>query len=169
MRDCCNPICEHPDIGYMPGFMGFTAFSPVVPASYWQVKSEEQRYFRLCEQLSKLICYAQVLADKINLNRDDIAELQELFEKFMESGFDDYYAEQVKKWINEHLQYVYENTIQQVFFGLDDSGYLIAYVPVGWHQITFQTPLDYSDQTTYGRLCLIYDFDAQLNEFTEEG
>lgn len=151
-------------IPWIVPFAGFTDFTPTVPQMYWNVDSAEQRYHLLCKMLHKSICYDDYLAGKIQLNRDDIDELLEEFAKFMESGFDDYYAEQVMQWIDTHLQYIYENTIQQIFFSLDESGYLIAHVPVGWQQIRFSTPLDYSDQTTYGRLCLTYDFDAEMEE-----
>lgn len=147
---------------WVPWFAGFTEFTPTIPKMYWDVESQEQRIHAICKQLHKLVCYADMLGDKINLNREDIDELQRLFEQFMESGFDDYYADQVEKWIDEHMLYIYAHTIGQVFFSLDDSGYLIAHVPVGWDQIMFSTPLDYSDQTSYGRLCLTYGFDTDL-------
>ena len=147
---------------WVPWFAGFTEFTPTIPKMYWDVESQEQRIHAICKQLHKLACYADMLGDRISINREDIDELQRLFKQFMESGFDDYYLEQVQKWIDEHLQYIYRYTIEQIFFSLDDEGYLIAHVPVGWEQIRFSTPLDYSDQSTYGRLCLTYAFDAEL-------
>lgn len=156
---CCN----YPDISHwVPGFIGWTEFTPAIPKMYWDVKSQEQRIKTICEQLHKLICYADMLSGKINIDHADIVELQRLFEQFQESGFNDYYAAQVEKWIDEHLTEIYRYTIGQVFFSLDENGYLIAHVPVGWEQIRFSTPLDYSDQSTYGRLCLTYAFDAEL-------
>lgn len=147
---------------YVPAFAGWTEFTSSIPKLYWNVKSQEQRILTICEQLHKLVCFVDMLGDKINLNKSDIDELAEMFDKFMQSGFDDYYAAQVEKWINNHLQYIYAHTIGQVFFSLDDSGYLIAHVPVGWDQIMFSTPMDYSDQASYGRLCLTYGFDNEL-------
>lgn len=166
--DCCKPNVPAP---YVPWFAGWTEFTPAIPKMYWDVDSAEQRYKAICAQLHKLVCYADMLGGKINADHADIEELQALFKKFMESGFDDYYAEQVEKWIDEHLQYIYAHTIGQVFFSLDDSGYLIAHVPVGWEQIMFSTPMDFTDQTSYGRLCLTYGFDNELtynyNDFME--
>lgn len=147
---------------WIPRFCGFTAFTPVIPQLYYDVSSNEQRIKELFKQFHKLVCFIDYVGEKVNMNRADIDELTEMFNKFIASGFDDYYAEQVKKWIDEHLNYIYAHTIGQIFFSLDDSGYLIAHVPVGWEQIMFSTPLDYSDQTTYGRLCLTYGFDNEL-------
>lgn len=147
-------------VGYpwVPRFCGFTAFTSVIPKLYYDIDSNEQRTLELFKQFHKLVCLVDYIGEKVNLDHADIEHLTELFEQFMASGFDDYYAEQVKRWIDEHLQYIYENTIQQIYFTLDDSGYLIAHVPVGWRQITFSTPMDYADPSTYGRLCLTYDF-----------
>lgn len=147
---------------FVPGFVGWTEFTASLPKIYWDVKSQEQRILGICKMLDKLCCYADMLGDKINENRDDIDELIAMFNKFIESGFDDYYREQVEQWIDEHMNYIYAHTIGQIFFSLDDEGYLIAHVPVGWEQIMFSTPLDFSDQSSYGRLCLTYGFDTSL-------
>lgn len=151
----CNPICAKEDMRFMPGYLGFTAFTPVVPASYWNVESEEQRYFRMCEQISKLICYAQVMGDKINLNREDIDELIEAFEQFKRHGFEDYYEAQISEWIQEHMQGIIEEAIKMVFFGLTDDGYFTAWIPNNWQGILFGTIGDYSSDD-YGCLTLEY-------------
>lgn len=154
------PCCGKPP--YVVPYAGFTEFVASIPKLYWGVKSQEQRILAICEQLNKLVCFVDYQGSKINLNREDIDMLIAEFEEFKASGFEDYYLEQIEKWINEHLPLIYELTIQQIFFTLDDSGYLIAHVPVGWNQITFSTPMDYSDQSSYGRLCLTYDFYQDL-------
>lgn len=160
MKNCFDETpCNH---GLIASFAGFTEFTPTIPKLYWDVESQEQRIHLLCKQLHKLICYADYLGLNMNEHYDELLALKAEFEKFKESGFEDYYMEQVIKWIDEHLQYIYAHTIGQIFFSLDDSGHLIAHVPVGWEQIMFSTPLDYSDQTTYGRLCLTYGFDNEL-------
>lgn len=140
---------------WVPWFAGFTEFTPTIPKMYWDVESQEQRIHAICKQLHKLVCYADMLGDKININREDIDELQRLFEQFMESGFDDYYAEQVETWIDEHLEFIYDHTIKQIYFGLTDDGYFVAYIPESWDDITFDTIMNYSD-ANYGSLTLSY-------------
>lgn len=63
----------------LPFFAGFTAFTPEVPKLYWDVKSQEQRYFMLCKEMHKLICYADSIADRLN---NITAELEETMEQF---------------------------------------------------------------------------------------
>ena len=152
MKDCCN----YPDISrWVPAFAGFTEFTASIPKMYWDVKSQEQRIHAICAQLHKLICYADMLSDKINIDHDDILELQRLFQQFMESGFDDYYAAQVEKWIDEHLQFIYDHTVKQIYFGLTGDGYFVAYIPESWDDIEFDTIMDYSNPN-YGSLTLSY-------------
>ena len=151
MRDC-----EYHSINrWVPSFVGYTEFTASIPKLYWNVKSQEQRILAICEQLHKLICYSDMLSDKINIDHADIVELQLLFEKFQESGFDDYYAAQVEKWISEHLEFIYRHTIKQIYFGLTDDGYFVAYIPESWDDITFDTIMDYSNPN-YGSLTLSY-------------
>lgn len=143
---------------WVPWFAGFTEFTPTIPKMYWDVESQEQRIHAICRQLHKLVCYADMLGDRISINREDIDELQRLFEQFMESGFDDYYADQVEKWIDEHLEFVFTHTAKQVYFGLNQEGYFIAYIPDSWDDIVFDTGMQYGVDT-YGRLILRWDVD----------
>lgn len=137
----------------LPYFAGFTAFTPEVPKIYWDVKSQEQRYFTLCKELHKLICYADSVTDQVNVNTKAIAEIKEELEKFLDSGFDDYYEEQVQEWIAENLTYIFNVVAKQVYFGINEQGYFVAYIPSGWNDIIFDTGFDY-ELDTYGRLIL---------------
>lgn len=140
---------------YVPPYSAFTEFVASVPKLYWNVKSQEQRILAICEQLHKLICYADCLGDKINLDHIQIEELQKQFELFKEHGFDEYYLEQVEKWIDENLKYIYDHTIKQIYFGLTQDGFLCAYIPESWDDITFDTIMNFSDDN-YGSLTLSY-------------
>lgn len=140
----------------LPWFGGFVASSPVIPQLYWDVYSAEQRWKTICCDLKKLVEYANQQSLNINVNHEDIEALEQMFEDFKASGFDEYYEEQVKAWIDENLRFVFENTAKQLYFGLNEQGYFVAYVPESWDQIIFDTGADYS-KDTYGRLILRYD------------
>ena len=149
---CCEPPIITP---YVPAFAGFTEFVASIPKLYWGVKSQEQRILAICEQLHKLICYADMLGEKINLDHADIEWLMAEFEKFKESGFDDYYLEQIEKWVDTHMQQIIERAIKMVFFGLTQDGYFCAWVPQSWQGILFDTIQDYANEN-YGCLVLSY-------------
>lgn len=139
---------------WIPSFLGFTEFTASIPKLYWNVKSQEQRILAICEQLHKLICYSDMLADKVNIDHEDILELQELFREFQEHGFDEYYAAQIEQWVNDHMAAIISQAVKMVFFGLSDDGHFVAYIPDTWNEIIFDTGYNYSDQNTYGRLIL---------------
>ena len=155
---CCPPI---PPYRYVPPFAGFTEFTASIPKLYFNVKSQEQRIHAMCELINKLICYADMLGDKVSDDHDAIEELIEEFNKFKDSGFLDYYEKQLEKWINAHMADIISMYVKQVFFGLTLDGHFVAYIPEGsaWEDVIFDTGAVY-DLDTYGRLILYYVTDS---------
>lgn len=135
---------------------GCWPYTMVIPKFYWDAESPEQRVKYLCMLYDKLMAYVDALKDNVNVDSEAIKELQEAFQKFMESGFDDYYAEQVEKWIAANLQKIIDAmTVSTVYFGLTDDGYFTAYYPISWKTVQFDTIADYSSDY-YGCLVLLY-------------
>ena len=135
---------------------GCWPYTMVIPKFYWDAESPEQRVKYLCMLYDKLMAYVDALKDNVNVDSEAIAELQEAFQKFMDSGFDDYYAEQVAQWIAENLQKIIDAmTVSTVYFGLTDDGYFTAYYPLSWKTVQFDTIADYSSDY-YGCLVLLY-------------
>ena len=163
MKECCKPAPER----YVPYFPGWTAFTPTIPAAYWQTYSQEQRILCISKLIDKIACYLDMLGDKVSDNRADIDYLLSEFVEFKEHGFDDYYAVQVAQWIADNLAYIYNHTIKQVWFGLTEDGHFIAYIPDSWNDIRFDTGFDY-DLETYGRLILRWDADGENVNQTPE-
>lgn len=133
--------------------------TPTIPKFYWDVKSQEQRIKVMCCLIQQLIDQCEKADLNIQKNSDDIAELKELFRKFQDSGFDDYYEQQVIKWIVDNIAIIYQQLAKQVFFGLTSDGYFCAYVPDSWGDITFDTGAVYGTES-YGRLILRFDADG---------
>lgn len=133
--------------------------TPTIPKFYWDVKSQEQRIKVMCCLIQQLIDQYGSTDNQINQNTEDIAELKELFRQFQDSGFDDYYEQQVIKWIVDNIDILYQQLAKQVFFGLTSDGYFCAYVPDSWSDITFDTGAVYGTET-YGRLILRFDADG---------
>lgn len=143
-------------ISKIPYFNPWMILNPTIPKMYWEVKSPEQLVANLYCIMDALKDYVNGTSDQINANTDKIAELEGLFKKFQESGFDDYYARQVTAWIASNLEFIYDKTIRQVFFGLTDDGRFCAYVPNSWADIKFDTGAVYGTDE-YGRLMLRFD------------
>lgn len=141
-------------------YSAFVASAPEIPKLYWDVKSQEQRIKNICCELKKVIEYSELTADTTNQLTEKVNELTQLFEQFQESGFDDYYEQQVHQWIESNLSFIFEETVKQVYFGINEQGYFVAYIPDSWSDIIFDTGADYT-LDTYGRLILRWDVDNQ--------
>lgn len=145
-----------------PGYLDFTTTAPVIPKLYWDVESQEQRWARICEQLGKVICYSDCLGKQLNVTMKDVEDLQNEFEEFKASGFFDYYAEQLEKWIQDNAAFLFTTFAKQVFFGLTMDGHFVAYIPDGWQDITFDTGMVYG-RSDYGRLILRFTADGTID------
>ena len=136
-------------------FWGWTQFTPALPDFYWDVYSAEERIKKICMELHKLCEYANMLGDNINIDHAIIQELEDAFEQFMESGFDDYYKAQIEKWIRNNFIDVLKTILNYgVFFGLTQDGFFCANV-VWQLMCVFDTVLNY-ESNDYGRLTLTY-------------
>lgn len=155
--------CCPQDAGlWVPRWFGFVDYVPTVPQLYWNVDGNEQRYHLLCKQLHKLVCYADMLGTKIEVTHDDVTKLQEDFEKFKESGFLDYYEQQIEAWINANMPDIIARSIKMAYFGLTMDGHFCAYVPDAWSDITFDTGAVFG-RTDYGRLILRFEADGAID------
>lgn len=150
-------------VKFAPRWWAFTDYTPVIPKFYWDVYSQEERIKAICEYLWKTICFSENTADNYQAVLDALDKLQAEFEKFQESGFNDYYETQVREWVSENLDYVFTQVAKQVYFGLNLEGYFVAYVPQSWDDIVFDTGHVYAEDT-YGRLILRWEVEPKNTE-----
>lgn len=142
----------HPPLFPWPGWMPNT---PVLPKLYWEAITPEQELQELCKRLHVLYDYASQLGVVTTEQGEQIKQLIEQFEKFMESGFDDYYKDQLTAYIEEHFSDLMQQILNHgVYFGLTDDGYFCANV-VWQLTVYFDTIADYTSDD-YGRLVLNY-------------
>ena len=138
-----------------PIYSGWTAFTPTIPKMYWNVYSQEERIKDLCCQYKKAEMYLDFVAkmtnDWVGEYTDEVQAALDELERLLWDGIE----EGVDKWISEHMEYIYNHTIKQIYFGLTLDGYLVAYIPDSWDDITFDTIMNFSDPN-YGCLTLSY-------------
>lgn len=146
----------NPEYRGIPPFAMFTRFTPALPQFYTDVPTMEQGFKELCKNFHKMVCYVDNMADVQNLTSEEVEQLQADFAKFQESGFDDYYAQQLEAWVNANVANIFNQYAKLVLFGLSDDGHFVAYVPESWSDIWFDTIADYSDPL-YGSLVLLWD------------
>lgn len=64
----------------------------------------------------------------------------------------------INEWCRENIINIIGELVHMVFFGINDEGYFVAYIPEGWDDIIFSTTgLDITiPGLDYGRLVLSY-------------
>ena len=132
----------------------------VLPAVYDDSLSYYELLAKVVDKLNSVIDNANVMSDAIADNAAAIKELQELFQKFQESGFDDYYRAQIEQWVKDNMENIIRDSIKMVFFGLTDDGYFCAYIPDSWADLTFDTGSVFG-RSDYGRLILKFDAEGE--------
>lgn len=136
-------------------FSGWNAFTPVVPEVYKNAYSMQQQIHDMCCMLHKLKEYADMLGENINIDHAAIERLEELFQQFVDHGFEEYYEAELRNYIIQNFPALAQIFLTNgVFFGLTDDGYFVAYV-ANQLQFTLDTISDASSEN-YGHLTITY-------------
>lgn len=59
------------------------------------------------------------------------------------------------EWVNTNMTDIIHQMVRFVFFGLDDDGHFVAYIPASWEFLHFDTLLD-PDKPGFGHLIVYY-------------
>lgn len=155
-----SPVPPMPPLPYPSAERPFRYFVQMaLPAVYGDELSFYEVLAKVVDQLNRLIESNNMLSEDMQTLYTFVEQLRNLMEQFTESGFDDYYKQQVITWINDNLTWLFTTVVKQVYFGLTLEGYFVAYIPEGWSDIQFDTGANYS-LDTYGRLILKWDADS---------
>ena len=141
-----------------PIYSGWTAFTPTIPKMYWNVYSQEQRIKDLCMNYDKCEQYldfvAQLTNNWVGEYTDEVQAKLDEFEALLDFGSE----KTITNWISKNLDFIFTDTVKPVYFGLNEQGYFVAYIPDSWDDIVFDTGMVYGEDT-YGRLMLRWDVD----------
>lgn len=113
------------------------------------------------EVLNKLTDKVNEIIDRCNSIDESIKVLFE-FKKSIEDmintgNLPKAFTDALVKWTDTHLESIISKAIKHVYFGLNDAGYFVAYIPDSYADIVFNTTgYDYTDkmQPEYGHLVL---------------
>ena len=118
-----------------PIYSGWTAFTPTIPKMYWNVYSQEQRIKDLCMNYDKCEQYldfvAQLTNNWVGEYTDEVQAMLDEFEALLDFGSET----TITKWIEKNLNFIFTQTVKQVYFGLNEQGYFVAYIPDSWDDI----------------------------------
>lgn len=59
------------------------------------------------------------------------------------------------EWVNTNMTDIIHQMVRFVFFGLDDDGHFVVYIPASWEFLHFDTLLD-PDKPGFGHLVVYY-------------
>lgn len=128
----------------------------VLPAVYDDSLSYYELLCKVIDKLNEVIEQSNEQSQVITIIANELENLKSLFEQFMESGFDDYYKDQVEKWLDAHMTEILKTFVQNgVYFELTQDGYFAANIFESWAHVWFDTVANYSDEN-YGSLVLYY-------------
>lgn len=84
------------------------------------------------------------------------AQLKDATDKlFAKLKAGDFTKETFIEWVNTNMADIIYQMVRFVFFGLDDDGHFVAYIPASWEFLHFDTLLD-PDKPGYGHLVVYY-------------
>ena len=101
----------------------------------------------------------EALNEWIAVNTPRIDDL-EAFQTALESGdLPEGVQQGIETWLTQNGAEIITAIIKNVWFGLTNAGYFVAYVPESWSEIIFKTTgldIDLALQPEYGHLVLQY-------------
>lgn len=128
----------------------------VLPAVYDDSLSYYELLCKVIDKLNEVIEQSNEQSEVITIIAGELENLKSLFEQFMESGFNDYYKNQIEKWLDAHMTEILRTFVQNgVYFELTQDGYFAANIFESWAHVWFDTVANYSD-SNYGSLVLYY-------------
>lgn len=131
----------------------------VLPAVYDDSLTYYELLCKAINKLNELIDKDNEQSDVINVIIDELEELRELYDNFVQGDLSEYYVKLLEKWLHDNMDVIFDMYVKQVYFGLNEQGYFVAYIPDSWDDIVFDTGMQYGIDT-YGRLILRWDVDA---------
>lgn len=136
----------------------FRDFAPAIPIPeiYWNVDSAEERILAICNAMKAIVDYAESIGVDVTELQQAVSTLESEFEEFKQSGFVDYYEQQLSEWIAENMPQIIGEAANMVYFGLTDDGHFCAYIPDSWNDVTFDTGAVWG-RSDYGRLILRFE------------
>lgn len=115
--------------------------------------------------LDWIITHFKEFMDQINsleswraTHEQEYAELKAFQDQILTGDFPQSVTDAFRSWMEDNALDLVGELVHQVFFGLTEDGYFVAYIPESWDDITFGTSGldDFPTGIEYGHLTLTY-------------
>lgn len=109
--------------------------------------------------LGWLIDTARKLVECCNTVSETVDKLDTFYNEIVSGNYPDYIVKAFETWMEKNLVTLVGKMVAQVYFGLTQDGYFVAYIPESWDDIKFNTTeydIYFDDFKKFGHLTLSY-------------
>lgn len=112
----------------------------------------------LIKTVKKLVECCNEMTDWKDTHENQYKELKQLYDDLIAGRFPESIKNAFETWMRKNALDLVGELVKQVYFGLTDTGYFVAYIPESWSDIDFFTSGwdDYPENVNYGHLILKY-------------
>ena len=112
----------------------------------------------LLNNLGGLLKHVKTIDGWISTHEREYQQLKKLVDDLNSGNWSPAFINTLIKWYKDNIVDIIGEMVKQVFFGITDDGYFIAYIPESWNDIVFGTTGldDFPVGIDYGHLTLTY-------------
>lgn len=112
----------------------------------------------LLENYKKLLDSLVSIDGWIETHEAEYNDLKQQVDDLESGRWSEEFVNTLISWYQDHIVDIIGEMVKQVFFGVNDQGYFVAYIPDSWDDIIFGTSGldDFPAGVDYGHLTLSY-------------
>lgn len=112
----------------------------------------------LLKNYKRLLDALQNIDSWIDTHEREYNELKHAVDDLEAGNWSAEFVNTLISWYHDNIVDIIGEMVKQVFFGINDQGYFIAYIPESWNDIMFGTTGldDFPPEIEYGHLTLSY-------------
>ena len=110
------------------------------------------------KHIAELLKVVKSLDGWIDTHEAEYKALKKLVDDLYSGKWSPKFIETLVSWYKDNIIDIIGEMVKQVFFGITDDGYFVAYIPESWKDIVFGTTGfdDFISGVDYGHLTLSY-------------
>lgn len=112
----------------------------------------------LLKALKGMVDDVDALKEWRETHEEEYEQLKDLYDQVMSGNFPESVQNAFRVWMRQNAVDLVGELVKNVFFGLTESGYFVAYIPDSWSDIIFSTSGydDFTEAVDFGHLILSY-------------
>lgn len=113
----------------------------------------------LIKTVKSLLDCCEEMRDWKEQHETEYNQLKALYDAVMSGHFPPEIVTVLNRWVTDNFYDIVGEMAKMVFFGINDNGYWVAYIPESWEDIIFNTTeldIHIPDYPEYGRLVLSF-------------